>query len=132
MGVRISLARQGRKKSAHYRIRVMDTRRDVRSGNFIEDLGHHDPLSPMETGTSIDLESTLAWIKKGAQPSEKVRHILKALQPKPQAAAKSAAKKKTEAKAAPKKETVKAEAKPKAAPKKEAAAKAETKDDAAK
>lgn len=117
MGVCIRLSGQGRKKRAHYRIRVIDTRRDVRSGKFIEDLGYHDPLSSIEAGTSIDVESTLAWIKKGAQPSEKVRYILKALQPKPQASAK----------ASPKKETVKADAKPKAAPKKAA----ETKDDAA-
>ena len=73
--VRIRLRRTGSKKNASYRIVVADER-SPRDGRFIEELGYYNPLSdPIEL--KVDVERANAWIKKGAQPTETVKSLLK-------------------------------------------------------
>ncbi|MBP5350120.1 MAG: 30S ribosomal protein S16 [Clostridia bacterium] len=73
--VRIRLRRTGSKKNASYRIVVADER-SPRDGRFIEELGYYNPLSnPVEL--KVDVERANDWIKKGAQPTETVRSLLK-------------------------------------------------------
>ncbi|MBO4283786.1 MAG: 30S ribosomal protein S16 [Clostridia bacterium] len=73
--VRIRLRRTGSKKNASYRIVVADER-SPRDGRFIEELGYYNPLSdPIEL--KVDVERANEWIKKGAQPTETVRSLLK-------------------------------------------------------
>jgi small subunit ribosomal protein S16 len=71
----IRLTRKGRKHLPFYRIVVIDskTRRD---GRFTEILGHYDPLkTPKEI--KIDVEKYDEWVKKGAQPSDTVKSLVK-------------------------------------------------------
>lgn len=73
--VRIRLRRMGAKKRAFYRIVVAD-QRCARNGKFIENIGYYDPnLEPPEI--KLDLEKAQEWIKKGAQPSETVKSLLR-------------------------------------------------------
>ena len=73
--VKIRLKRMGMKKQPFYRVVVTDSR-NPRDGRFIEEIGYYNPVSdPVEL--KIDMEKAEAWIKKGAQPSDTVRGLLK-------------------------------------------------------
>ncbi len=75
MAVRIRLKRVGAKKAPVYRIVVADSR-CPRDGRFIEEIGYYNPISePVEL--KVDLAKADEWIKKGAQPSDTVRGLLK-------------------------------------------------------
>ena len=74
MAVKIRLKRMGAKKSPFYRIVAADSR-SPRDGRFIEQLGTYDPR---QTPAVVNLkeEEILAWLSKGAQPSDTVRSLL--------------------------------------------------------
>lgn len=74
MAVKMRLTRMGDKKSPFYRIVVIDSRK-AQSGEYIEKIGHVDPLkSPAEV--VIDVEKAKSWLSKGVQPTETVRSYL--------------------------------------------------------
>ena len=73
--VKIRLRRMGAKKAPFYRIVVADSRYP-RDGRFIEELGTYNPMTS-EDAVKIDAERAQAWIKKGAQPTDTVRGLLK-------------------------------------------------------
>ena len=79
MPVVIRMARAGTKKRPVYHIVVADSRAP-RDGRFIERLGHFNPLLPKEKTErlKLDLEKVQAWMKKGAQPSDRVMRFLDA------------------------------------------------------
>ena len=73
--VKIRLNRMGAKKNPYYRLVVADSRAP-RDGRFIEILGTYDPTKkPAEI--KVDEEKAIAWMQKGAQPTDTVRSILK-------------------------------------------------------
>jgi len=73
--VKIRLRRIGAKKAPFYRVIVADSRYP-RDGRFIEEIGTYNPLvNPAEV--KIDLEKANEWIKKGAQPTDTVKSLLK-------------------------------------------------------
>lgn len=73
--VKIRLRRMGKKKAPFYRIVVADSRAP-RDGAFIEEIGYYNPLTdPAEI--KVDNEKAADWIKKGAQPTDTVRALLK-------------------------------------------------------
>jgi len=75
MAVKIRMMRIGAKKKPFYRIVVADSRAP-RDGRNIEQIGYYNPLTdPVEL--KIDNEKAIEWIKKGAQPSDTVRALLK-------------------------------------------------------
>lgn len=74
MAVKIRLKRMGSKKNPFYRVVVADSR-SPRDGRFIEQLGYYNPLTDPAT-IKLDGDATLAWLQKGAQPSDTVRTIL--------------------------------------------------------
>lgn len=75
VAVKIRLRRMGAKKNPFYRIVVADSR-FPRDGRFIEILGFYDPLKdPAEI--KINEDKALDWLKKGAQPTETARALLK-------------------------------------------------------
>jgi small subunit ribosomal protein S16 len=74
MAVVIRLARFGAKHQARYRITVADHRRSVK-GKYLEVLGYYHPHE--EKKIEMDLVKAQDWIKKGAQPSERVKHVMK-------------------------------------------------------
>jgi small subunit ribosomal protein S16 len=79
MSLVIRMARAGTKKRPVYHIVVADSR-SPRDGRFIERLGHFNPLLPKEKTErlKLDLEKAMAWIAKGAQPSDRVLRFLDA------------------------------------------------------
>ena len=72
--LRIRLRRVGKKKRPSYRIVVADVR-DPRDGNFVDQVGHYDPLTNPPT-VVLDQDKTKHWLSVGAQPSETVGRIL--------------------------------------------------------
>jgi len=68
------LRRTGTNKKPAYRVVVADSRAP-RNGRFIEIIGHYDPLTEPPK-IRIDQEKASAWLKKGAQPSNTVKHLL--------------------------------------------------------
>ena len=75
--VRIRLRRVGKPKQPFYRVVVADAR-SPRDGRFIEIIGQYNPLTNPSTIT-IDNEKALTWLRKGAQPSDQVKALLKRL-----------------------------------------------------
>lgn len=73
--VKIRLRRLGAKKSPFYRIVVADSRYP-RDGRFIEEIGTYNPLTDPAT-VRVDAERAQEWIRKGAQPTDTVRGLLK-------------------------------------------------------
>lgn len=74
MAVHIRLRRTGTTRKPAYRVVVADSRA-ARDGKFIEVLGHYNPLTNPPT-IKIEVEKAQAWIAKGAQPSNTVKHLL--------------------------------------------------------
>lgn len=77
MAVVIRLARCGRTHEAKYRVVAADSR-NFRDGRFLEILGHYNP-SPRgkEQGLLLDTERVNHWLGNGAQPSDRVKSLLK-------------------------------------------------------
>ncbi len=75
MPLKIRLARAGSRNRPFYRIVVADSR-TPRDGKFIEKLGTYDPLKePYEVVLKED--RIKEWLKRGAQPTETVKHLIK-------------------------------------------------------
>jgi small subunit ribosomal protein S16 len=79
MSLVIRMARAGTKKRPFYHIVVADSR-SPRDGRFIERLGYFNPLLPKEKTErlKLDLDKVKDWMKKGAQPSDRVMRFLDA------------------------------------------------------
>ena len=73
----IRMARAGTKKRPFYHIVLADSRAP-RDGRFIERLGYYNPLLPKdkEERLKLDLDKVKEWMKKGAQPSDRVMRFL--------------------------------------------------------
>ena len=74
MAVHIRLRRTGTTKRPTYRVVVADSRAP-RDGRFIEVIGHYNPLTEPPT-IHIEKDKATAWLKKGAQPSNTVKHLM--------------------------------------------------------
>jgi small subunit ribosomal protein S16 len=77
MPVVIRMARAGTKKRPFYHIVAADSR-SPRDGRFIERLGYYNPLLPKdkEDRLKLDMDKVKDWMKKGAQPSDRVMRFL--------------------------------------------------------
>ena len=75
MATKIRLARAGAKKRPFYQIVVADGR-SRRDGSFIENVGTYDPTKSPAV-VKLNAEKTVAWLEKGAQPTDTVRQLLK-------------------------------------------------------
>jgi small subunit ribosomal protein S16 len=77
--LKIRLARGGAKKRPYYSIVVADSH-SARDGRFIEKVGAYNPLLKKDDPKRVvlKLESIEAWIKKGAQPTDRVARFLAA------------------------------------------------------
>ncbi len=75
MAVKLRLMRMGKKKQPTYRVVAADAR-SPRNGRFIEIVGTYQPrLDP--SVIEIDNEKAVAWLRHGAQPTERVAKLLK-------------------------------------------------------
>lgn len=75
MATKIKLARVGAPHRASYRILVMDSR-SATDSSFIENLGFWNPVQEPEE-LVVNKEKALAWLSKGAQPTEGVVKLFK-------------------------------------------------------
>ena len=79
MALVIRMARAGTKKRPFYHIVAADSR-SPRDGRFIERLGYYNPLLPKDKPErlKLDMDKVKDWMKKGAQPSDRVMRFLDA------------------------------------------------------
>ncbi len=75
MSVKIRLTRTGRKKFPSYRVVVADSEAP-RDGRFIVRVGTYNPKEN-PSRFQVDEQLVLRWLRKGAQPTETVRSLLK-------------------------------------------------------
>jgi small subunit ribosomal protein S16 len=75
--VKIRLSRGGAKGRPFYHIVVADERY-ARDGRSIERLGYYNPVAAgKDVRLDVDVAKAAAWMQKGAQPTEKVRQLIK-------------------------------------------------------
>jgi small subunit ribosomal protein S16 len=74
MAVKLRLTRVGKTKQPHYRIVAADSR-SPRDGRFIEILGQYNPREEPSV-VNLDNDKAVAWLQKGAQPTERVKKLL--------------------------------------------------------
>ena len=74
MAVKLRLMRMGKKKQPTYRIVAADSH-SPRDGRFIEIVGTYAPRAE-PSAVTVDNAKALAWLVKGAQPTETVRKLL--------------------------------------------------------
>lgn len=73
----IRLSRGGAKKRPFYHIVVADKERP-RDGRFIERIGYFNPIaSGKDVHLSLNIERAEYWVSKGAQPSDRVKYLIK-------------------------------------------------------
>ena len=77
--LKIRLTRGGAKKRPYYAIVVADSH-SPRDGRFIERVGTYNPLLKKDDPKRVTLktEELQAWLKKGAQPTDRVARFLAA------------------------------------------------------
>jgi small subunit ribosomal protein S16 len=77
MSVKIRLARAGSKKRPYYHI-VVAAATSPRDGKFIDVIGAFNPMLPKDSAERVKLdgEKAAAWLKKGAQPTDRVLRFL--------------------------------------------------------
>jgi small subunit ribosomal protein S16 len=74
VAVKLRLMRMGKKKQPTYRVVAADSR-SPRDGRFIEIVGVYDPR-PDPSTVRIDNDKAVDWLRKGAQPTDRVRTLL--------------------------------------------------------
>ena len=70
--LKIRLKRLGAKKAPTYRVIVINST-TKREGKPIEELGYYNPKTKE---MKLNKESALAWISKGAQPTDTVKYLI--------------------------------------------------------
>jgi small subunit ribosomal protein S16 len=77
MSLKIRLARGGAKKKPFYSIVVADSR-SPRDGKFIEKIGTYNPVLKSDDPNRVkfNAERVQEWLKKGAQPTDRVLRFL--------------------------------------------------------
>ena len=73
----IRLARFGKKHVPRYRVTVSD-QKYAAQGRFLEVVGQYNP-KPMgeDNELTLNLARIQQWVKKGAQPTERVRSLIR-------------------------------------------------------
>jgi small subunit ribosomal protein S16 len=74
--LKIRLRRTGAKKQPSYRVVVAESSAP-RDGTFLENLGHYNPLTTPTTFV-VDEDRVRDWLRKGAQPTDRVARLLTA------------------------------------------------------
>lgn len=73
----IRLSRGGAKKRPFYHIVVAD-KQSSRNGRFIEQVGYFNPIAAgKDVRLTLDLARVQEWVAKGAQASDRVKHLIK-------------------------------------------------------
>lgn len=73
----IRLARVGSTHRPKYRVNVADQRKAA-TGKYIETVGTYNPFPQgQDLGLTLDIEKINSWIGKGAQPTNRVKSLIK-------------------------------------------------------
>jgi small subunit ribosomal protein S16 len=72
--LKIRLRRMGAKKKPTYRVVVAESTAP-RDGVYVEMLGLYNPRTEPST-FQVDAEKTRDWLRKGAQPTDRVARLL--------------------------------------------------------
>jgi small subunit ribosomal protein S16 len=75
VAVKLRLMRMGKTKQPTYRVVAADSR-SPRNGRFIEIVGTYEPRQE-PSRIVIDNDKAVAWLRKGAQPTDRVESLLK-------------------------------------------------------
>jgi len=77
MAVKMRLARAGSKKRPYYHIVIADAA-SPRDGKFIDVIGAFNPMLAKDSAdrVKLDAEKAQAWLKKGAQATDRVLRFL--------------------------------------------------------
>jgi small subunit ribosomal protein S16 len=74
--LKIRLARGGAKKRPYYYIVIADSH-SPRDGRFLEKVGSYNPMLPKDAQrVTLKSERIAEWLKKGAQPTDRVARFL--------------------------------------------------------
>ena len=74
--LKIRLSRGGSKKRPYYTIVIADATA-ARDGKFIEKVGTYNPMLPKDAQrVTLKVERIQEWLKKGAQPTDRVARFL--------------------------------------------------------
>ena len=74
--LKIRLSRGGSKKRPYYTIVIADAAAP-RDGQFIEKVGTYNPMLPKDAQrVTLKVERIAEWLKKGAQPTDRVARFL--------------------------------------------------------
>jgi small subunit ribosomal protein S16 len=77
VAVKIRMKKMGRKHRPFFRICAIDSR-NPRDGRVLEELGTYDPMvGEVDARTLLRPERIEYWLGVGAQPSDKVRTLIK-------------------------------------------------------
>jgi small subunit ribosomal protein S16 len=77
VAVKIRMKRLGRKHRSYFRICATDSRAP-RDGRVIEELGSYDPEVPLtDARCKLNNERVQYWLGVGAQPSDRVKVLIK-------------------------------------------------------
>ena len=71
--ITIRLTRVGKKKAASFRVVVVDSKKKVKAGNYLEMVGSYDPSS---NRSELKAERIKEWMQNGAQVSDTVHNLL--------------------------------------------------------
>ena len=74
MAVKLRLMRMGKTKQPTYRVVAADSR-SPRDGRFIEIVGTYEPRQE-PSKIVIDNAKAVDWLRKGAQPTDRVQKLL--------------------------------------------------------
>jgi small subunit ribosomal protein S16 len=74
VAVKLRLMRMGKTKQPTYRVVAADSR-SPRDGRFIEIVGTYEPRQE-PSKIVIDNDKAVDWLRKGAQPTERVQKLL--------------------------------------------------------
>lgn len=77
MSVKIRMKMMGRKHRPYFRICAIDSR-NPRDGRVLEELGTYDPMVPDTDARALLVSERIQyWLGVGAQPSDRVRVLIK-------------------------------------------------------
>ena len=74
MAVKMRLIRIGKTRQPVYRVVVIDGR-SPRDGRYLDQVGRYDPRQEPSL-IEIDNDKAVAWMQKGAQPTDTVKKLL--------------------------------------------------------
>ena len=80
MALVIRMRQQGANSRQRFRIVVTDVRHP-RDGKYMEKLGWYNPFGPTDKNYFVDLERLQFWVDHGAQISDRVKSLVKAVAP---------------------------------------------------